>query len=52
MPQMMPLSWLMLFIMFSTTLTLFAAMNYYTNIQKTSTNPKKSTTTKKMNWKW
>nr|URX53619.1 ATP synthase F0 subunit 8 [Postelectrotermes sp. 1 AB-2022a]URX53671.1 ATP synthase F0 subunit 8 [Postelectrotermes sp. 1 AB-2022a]URX53736.1 ATP synthase F0 subunit 8 [Postelectrotermes sp. 1 AB-2022a] len=52
MPQMMPLSWLMLFIMFSTTLILFAAVNYYTNIPKTKITQKKSTTMKTMNWKW
>nr|URX53205.1 ATP synthase F0 subunit 8 [Cryptotermes rotundiceps] len=52
MPQMMPMSWLSLFIMFSTTLVLFATLNYYTNIPKTKTTEKKMILTKPMNWKW
>nr|URX53723.1 ATP synthase F0 subunit 8 [Postelectrotermes sp. 2 AB-2022a] len=52
MPQMMPLSWLLLFLMFSMALVLFATMNYYTNIQKTETIKKKKIPTKTMNWKW
>nr|WHM51826.1 ATP synthase F0 subunit 8 [Cryptotermes bracketti] len=52
MPQMMPMSWLSMFIMFSTTLTLFATLNYYTNSPVASTIEKKSTSTKAMNWKW
>nr|URX53166.1 ATP synthase F0 subunit 8 [Incisitermes rhyzophorae] len=53
MPQMMPLSWFTLFIMFSATLMLFATMNYYTTVFKTEKTPKKSKIlTSKMNWKW
>nr|URX53231.1 ATP synthase F0 subunit 8 [Neotermes nr. kartaboensis] len=52
MPQMMPMSWLTLFMMFSTTLILFASMNFYTMTPKISTTLKKMMTTKKMNWKW
>nr|URX53645.1 ATP synthase F0 subunit 8 [Kalotermitidae sp. 4 AB-2022a] len=52
MPQMMPLSWLTLFIMFSATLILFNSTNFYTSIMKTSITQKKTLTTKKLNWKW
>nr|YP_009726962.1 ATP synthase F0 subunit 8 [Cryptotermes declivis]QIA95622.1 ATP synthase F0 subunit 8 [Cryptotermes declivis] len=52
MPQMMPMSWLSLFIMFSTTLILFATMNYYTMIPLTKTDKKKETSQKNLNWKW
>nr|URX52932.1 ATP synthase F0 subunit 8 [Cryptotermes cynocephalus] len=52
MPQMMPMSWLSLFIMFSTTLILFATLNYYTLILKTKTNESKKISNKFMNWKW
>nr|URX52705.1 ATP synthase F0 subunit 8 [Cryptotermes sp. 1 AB-2022a]URX52731.1 ATP synthase F0 subunit 8 [Cryptotermes sp. 1 AB-2022a] len=52
MPQMMPLSWLSLFIMFSATLILFSTLNYYAMIIKTSTTEKKEITNKILNWKW
>nr|URX53827.1 ATP synthase F0 subunit 8 [Glyptotermes sp. 13 AB-2022a]URX53853.1 ATP synthase F0 subunit 8 [Postelectrotermes sp. 2 AB-2022a]URX53866.1 ATP synthase F0 subunit 8 [Postelectrotermes sp. 2 AB-2022a] len=52
MPQMMPLSWMLLFMMFSMTLILFATMNYYTNIQKAKTTKKEKIPTKTMSWKW
>nr|URX53049.1 ATP synthase F0 subunit 8 [Glyptotermes sp. 10 AB-2022a] len=52
MPQMMPLSWLTLFIMFSTTLILFASMNFYTHLPKTKTMKKHEIKSKNMNWKW
>nr|YP_010117808.1 ATP synthase F0 subunit 8 [Cryptotermes havilandi]QPN53780.1 ATP synthase F0 subunit 8 [Cryptotermes havilandi]URH16460.1 ATP synthase F0 subunit 8 [Cryptotermes havilandi]URX52841.1 ATP synthase F0 subunit 8 [Cryptotermes havilandi]URX52880.1 ATP synthase F0 subunit 8 [Cryptotermes havilandi]URX53775.1 ATP synthase F0 subunit 8 [Cryptotermes havilandi] len=52
MPQMMPMMWLSLFIMFSASLILFATMNYYTTILKTKTNEKKKIPTKHLNWKW
>nr|URX52945.1 ATP synthase F0 subunit 8 [Glyptotermes sp. 6 AB-2022a]URX52971.1 ATP synthase F0 subunit 8 [Glyptotermes sp. 6 AB-2022a]URX52984.1 ATP synthase F0 subunit 8 [Glyptotermes sp. 6 AB-2022a]URX54516.1 ATP synthase F0 subunit 8 [Glyptotermes sp. 6 AB-2022a] len=52
MPQMMPLSWSALFIMFSMTLVLFATMNYYSHIPKTEITTTKKIKTKKMNWKW
>nr|WHM51813.1 ATP synthase F0 subunit 8 [Stolotermes victoriensis] len=52
MPQMMPLSWLTLMLMFSTAFLLFNTMNYFS----LTPTPKKMTTTtvltKKMNWKW
>nr|AIY61584.1 ATP synthase F0 subunit 8 [Glyptotermes satsumensis] len=52
MPQMMPLSWVTLFIVFSAALILFSAMNYYSHIPKTKTTKETKITTKKMNWKW
>nr|URX54529.1 ATP synthase F0 subunit 8 [Incisitermes snyderi] len=52
MPQMMPLSWLMLFLTFSTTLILFSTMNYYTTTSKTKTSVKTEVLTTNMNWKW
>nr|URX53296.1 ATP synthase F0 subunit 8 [Neotermes sp. 1 AB-2022a] len=52
MPQMMPMSWLTLFIMFSMTLILFASTNYYTNITKSTLITKKVLKVKKLNWKW
>nr|UQJ75147.1 ATP synthase F0 subunit 8 [Eucryptotermes sp. n. nr. breviceps] len=52
MPQMMPLSWLMLFIVFSTTLILFATMNYYTNIEKAKSHTKENYSTNSLTWKW
>nr|URX53892.1 ATP synthase F0 subunit 8 [Cryptotermes kirbyi]URX53905.1 ATP synthase F0 subunit 8 [Cryptotermes kirbyi] len=52
MPQMMPLSWLMLFSMFSITLIVFSAMNYYTTTPTMSVSGKKSIPAKTLNWKW
>nr|AYQ19029.1 ATP synthase F0 subunit 8 [Amarygmini sp. ACP-2013] len=51
MPQMSPLSWLTLMIMFSLILIMFNIMNFYSfnyNIQQTKTSLK----TPKTNWKW
>nr|URX53450.1 ATP synthase F0 subunit 8 [Incisitermes minor] len=53
MPQMMPMSWSILFTMFSMTLIALAAMNYYTSVQKASNATTSTTLIKKnMNWKW
>nr|URX53361.1 ATP synthase F0 subunit 8 [Glyptotermes fuscus] len=52
MPQMMPLSWLTLFILFSMALMLFASTNYYSHIPKTSTKKKIEVKQKAMVWKW
>nr|URX54412.1 ATP synthase F0 subunit 8 [Rugitermes aridus] len=52
MPQMMPLSWLILFIMFASTLILFATMNYYNNIPKTMIMKKETIINKPTTWKW
>nr|QOL00689.1 ATP synthase F0 subunit 8 [Mongolotettix japonicus]QOL01001.1 ATP synthase F0 subunit 8 [Mongolotettix anomopterus] len=53
MPQMSPIMWFSLFILFSITLILFNQMNFFSfkpNIIKIS---KKSTTkSNNMNWKW
>nr|ALO77162.1 ATP synthase F0 subunit 8 [Phloiophilus edwardsi] len=51
MPQMMPLNWLMLFIMFTLTFLLLNSMNYYmfNYINKNTDNYK---LTIKNNWKW
>nr|URX53437.1 ATP synthase F0 subunit 8 [Calcaritermes emarginicollis] len=51
MPQMMPLSWLTLFIMFSVALTTFAAMNFYTHIPSGASTEHKISV-KSINWKW
>nr|UQJ75108.1 ATP synthase F0 subunit 8 [Neotermes sp.] len=53
MPQMMPMSWFVLFTMFSATLLLFALMNYYTKVPTTNlSTSKEMITTKSLNWKW
>nr|URX53244.1 ATP synthase F0 subunit 8 [Cryptotermes sp. 2 AB-2022a] len=52
MPQMMPMSWSSLFIMFSTTLIVFAALNYYASIIKSKMNEKDETSMEGLNWKW
>nr|URX52893.1 ATP synthase F0 subunit 8 [Glyptotermes sp. 3 AB-2022a] len=52
MPQMMPLSWVTLFIMFSTAFILFNTMNYYSHIPKTTITSKNEIKTKTSNWKW
>nr|URX53411.1 ATP synthase F0 subunit 8 [Cryptotermes parvifrons] len=52
MPQMMPMSWLSLFIMFSATLILFATLNYYTVTPSVKVTTKGKTPTSTLNWKW
>nr|YP_003875593.1 ATP synthase F0 subunit 8 [Euphaea formosa]ADM33810.1 ATP synthase F0 subunit 8 [Euphaea formosa] len=52
MPQMAPMSWLILFTVFCMTLMVVSSINYYLYtplIEKTTQEMK---TTKKMNWKW
>nr|YP_010146011.1 ATP synthase F0 subunit 8 [Tipula nova]QQO80814.1 ATP synthase F0 subunit 8 [Tipula nova] len=53
MPQMAPISWLLLFIIFSITLIIFNTLNYFSFLPSA---PKILTTEKKsnlsMNWKW
>nr|YP_010625171.1 ATP synthase F0 subunit 8 [Limatus durhamii]WBG72611.1 ATP synthase subunit 8 [Limatus durhamii] len=53
MPQMAPISWLILFIIFSFTLMMFNMKIYYCNIPMMP-QLKKSLTLKKnyLNWKW
>nr|QLY90282.1 ATP synthase F0 subunit 8 [Pherbellia dubia] len=53
MPQMAPIGWLSLFIIFSITFILFSMMNYYSSIPSS---PKllteKTISFNSMNWKW
>nr|AVN68314.1 ATP synthase F0 subunit 8 [Ectobiidae sp. Z140] len=52
MPQMMPLSWLSLYIFFSTTLLLFTLMNYYNYIPLPQSSKMYTKKVKMINWKW
>nr|UOU85360.1 ATP synthase F0 subunit 8 [Nephrotoma flavescens] len=53
MPQMSPINWLLLFIIFSIILIIFNTLNYFSFLPLT---PKIYSTTKKiyapLNWKW
>nr|WAX39223.1 ATP synthase F0 subunit 8 [Anaplecta sp. 8 ZQW-2020] len=53
MPQMMPLSWFMLFVMFAATFILFNIMSYF-NFNICPHNENKTQKQKKLtfNWKW
>nr|YP_010620944.1 ATP synthase F0 subunit 8 [Catara rugosicollis]WAX39288.1 ATP synthase F0 subunit 8 [Catara rugosicollis] len=52
MPQMMPLSWMILFIFFSIMYMLFNFINYYSYIPSKNLNNKESINIKMLNWKW
>nr|YP_010868907.1 ATP synthase F0 subunit 8 [Hilara brevispina]WGU46323.1 ATP synthase F0 subunit 8 [Hilara brevispina] len=54
MPQMSPIGWLSLFIMFSMTFILFCMMNYYSflPIKPNFMSEDKKTFTNSLNWKW
>nr|UUJ36878.1 ATP synthase F0 subunit 8 [Epeorus herklotsi] len=52
MPQMAPLSWLLLFIVFSTTLILFSIMNYFMMNPTTPQSTSSQFKTQALNWKW
>nr|YP_009092246.1 ATP synthase F0 subunit 8 [Ceracris versicolor]AHV78318.1 ATP synthase F0 subunit 8 [Ceracris versicolor] len=53
MPQMSPLMWFSLFIMFSITLILFNQMNFFSyKIYMIKMNDKKMIKSKNLNWKW
>nr|YP_009349938.1 ATP synthase F0 subunit 8 [Kuwayamaea chinensis]AQM40112.1 ATP synthase F0 subunit 8 [Kuwayamaea chinensis] len=53
MPQMSPLWWLMMFIIFSITLILFTILNYFMIINlPTSSHESSSLQFKSMNWLW
>nr|URX53762.1 ATP synthase F0 subunit 8 [Cryptotermes sp. 4 AB-2022a] len=52
MPQMMPMSWLSLFIMFSATLILFTTLNYYMMALNPKTKKYKGVPKKALSWKW
>nr|YP_010946326.1 ATP synthase F0 subunit 8 [Anisolampra panfilovi]WGO57044.1 ATP synthase F0 subunit 8 [Anisolampra panfilovi] len=51
MPQMMPLSWLTLYLFFIIMLLIFSIINYYSFIPKPSFS-KKMLSPKTLNWKW
>nr|UBN09032.1 ATP synthase F0 subunit 8 [Panesthia tryoni tryoni] len=51
MPQMMPLSWIMLYIFFISILFTFSFINYYSFIPLPLLKEKKMSS-KIMNWKW
>nr|QLY90230.1 ATP synthase F0 subunit 8 [Dicranomyia modesta] len=54
MPQMAPLSWLTLFIIFSITLIIFNTLNYFSYTPNKSSNSSKSKNVSShlLNWKW
>nr|WGO58175.1 ATP synthase F0 subunit 8 [Centrocolumna ericea] len=52
MPQMMPLSWLTLYLFFSMLLLLFNFMNYYSHIPQSLTSTKKNINISILTWKW
>nr|UOU85204.1 ATP synthase F0 subunit 8 [Empis stercorea] len=53
MPQMAPIGWLSLFIIFTMTFMLFAIMNYYSFLPPTpKTSEFYSTSSNSLNWKW
>nr|QHD47888.1 ATP synthase F0 subunit 8 [Sinacroneuria dabieshana] len=53
MPQMAPISWLALFVIFSLTLFLFNCMNYFCFLTPTPTLKEETKIhSSSMNWKW
>uniref|UniRef100_A0AAU7YQW1 ATP synthase complex subunit 8 n=1 Tax=Rhoenanthus obscurus TaxID=2850857 RepID=A0AAU7YQW1_9INSE len=53
MPQMAPLSWLTLFIIFSFTLILFNMLNYFNYSPRSPASfSRRSSQTKPFNWPW
>nr|UYG48405.1 ATP synthase F0 subunit 8 [Chrysops sp.] len=53
MPQMAPISWLLLFIVFSLTFMMFNIMNYYSFLPPTpKSNEINNLTISPFNWKW
>nr|QXN53076.1 ATP synthase F0 subunit 8 [Hemerobius simulans] len=52
MPQMSPLSWILLFIYFIALLLLFCIYNYFIIIYKNPSASKKSFSKISLNWKW
>nr|YP_009378988.1 ATP synthase F0 subunit 8 [Cestrotus liui]ARI44189.1 ATP synthase F0 subunit 8 [Cestrotus liui] len=53
MPQMAPIGWLSLFLIFSITFILFNMMNYYSSLpQSPKLTHKKNLYSNSMNWKW
>nr|YP_010411407.1 ATP synthase F0 subunit 8 [Agrilus sichuanus]URN73053.1 ATP synthase F0 subunit 8 [Agrilus sichuanus] len=52
MPQMAPMSWLILFFIFSITFMIFNIINYYSILYYPTFKMKTSKQIKKINWKW
>nr|YP_010463412.1 ATP synthase F0 subunit 8 [Peltoperlopsis sagittata]UUK29388.1 ATP synthase F0 subunit 8 [Peltoperlopsis sagittata] len=52
MPQMAPISWLILFITFSSIFLIFNSMNYFSFLPPLPQSHKKSISQTPMNWKW
>nr|QLY89506.1 ATP synthase F0 subunit 8 [Empis livida] len=53
MPQMAPIGWLSLFIIFTLTFMLFSMMNYYAFLPPTpKTSQLNQTSFNSLNWKW
>nr|YP_010610494.1 ATP synthase F0 subunit 8 [Agrilus discalis]WAP90834.1 ATP synthase F0 subunit 8 [Agrilus discalis] len=52
MPQMAPIQWLTLFLIFSFTFFIFSMLNYYSVIYPSMLKKEKSFSQKKINWKW
>nr|YP_009713598.1 ATP synthase F0 subunit 8 [Pseudeuphausia sinica]QGG46157.1 ATP synthase F0 subunit 8 [Pseudeuphausia sinica] len=52
MPQMAPMLWLNLFILFSSMFLIFMAVNYFTKIQSKLPLPSPPTIKTEMKWKW
>uniref|UniRef100_A0AAU7B9T5 ATP synthase complex subunit 8 n=1 Tax=Isoplectron armatum TaxID=3073468 RepID=A0AAU7B9T5_9ORTH len=52
MPQMAPISWLLMFILFSITLLTFCSSNYFLFNISPSKSFKKEINTNSFNWKW
>nr|YP_009166082.1 ATP synthase F0 subunit 8 [Drosophila albomicans]ACC94738.1 ATPase 8 [Drosophila kohkoa]ACC94741.1 ATPase 8 [Drosophila nasuta]ACC94744.1 ATPase 8 [Drosophila neohypocausta]ACC94750.1 ATPase 8 [Drosophila pulaua]ACC94760.1 ATPase 8 [Drosophila sulfurigaster sulfurigaster]QXG19433.1 ATP synthase F0 subunit 8 [Drosophila neonasuta] len=53
MPQMAPISWLLLFFFFTFSFLLFCSINYYSYMPSSpSSNELKNLNLNSMNWKW
>nr|QRW36283.1 ATP synthase F0 subunit 8 [Graptodytes eremitus] len=52
MPQMAPMNWIILYMMFSIIFILFNFMNFYTFMITKNSNQKKNIFKKILNWKW
>nr|YP_010946885.1 ATP synthase F0 subunit 8 [Sorineuchora formosana]WGO57642.1 ATP synthase F0 subunit 8 [Sorineuchora formosana] len=52
MPQMMPLSWLTLYLFFIIVFILFNTINFFINMPKINKTPSMKNIKKSLNWKW
>nr|AMP43732.1 ATP synthase F0 subunit 8 [Heleodromia immaculata] len=52
MPQMAPIGWLSLFILFTLTFMLFCMMNYFLFLPQIKNYESKKYSSNSMNWKW